>query len=89
MGILKDYNGQSEGSYVGRKELCKPDYEDMIKTARLRMTKAVKLKAAIFFYIEERSVSDALSTMVGELSFEIRNLHKTVERLIEQQEHEK
>jgi len=89
MGILKDHNGPSIDSYTGKKELCKPDYEDMIKAARFRKTKAETLKESIFFYIEERNFSDALSTMVGELSFEIRSLDKTIERLIEQQESEK
>jgi len=89
MAILNEDYGEGI-SESKRAEVCKPDYENLIKTAKEKMRKAEALRDAIFEYKGERSrKSDVLSTMVGELCFEIRGLSAATERLIEQQENEK
>ena len=88
MGILNNGNYPNEGEPKSSRE-CKPDYEAMIKRANEKMAKAAAFRGAVFDFLEDRRIPDALVMIVGELDFEIFRQQKTIERLIEQQEREK
>jgi len=87
MGILNsgDYQGET-AKISGSLSECKPDYEGMIKRSNEKIVKAAAFKRAIFDFLEDRRIPDALVVIVGELDFEIYGQQKTIERLIEQQE---
>jgi len=86
MGILNsgDYQGDSAkmSALLGE---CKPDYEAMIKRVNEKIVKAAAFKRAIFDFLEDRRIPDALVVVVGELDFEIYGQGKTIEHLIERQ----
>lgn len=92
MGILNsgDYQYQGETNVkTGSLSECKPDYEGMVKRSNERIIKAAAFKRAIFDFLEDRRIPDALVVIVGELDFEIYGQQKTIERLIKHQEKEK
>jgi len=81
--ILRNQYGEGEAKMSRG---CKPDYENMIKEARKNKERAETLWNAIFNYTRGRSQSTVLATMVGELAFEIKDIERAIERMIEQQE---
>ena len=90
MGILNSGDYQEKTSVKsGSLKECKPDYEAMIKGSNEKIVKAAAFKKAIFDFLENRRIPDALVVIVGELDFEIYGQQKTIERLIKHQEKEK
>ena len=89
MTILADGGNQVE-SLSKRGEICKPDYEGQIETARVKVLSAESLETAIFNYLESHNMmhrgQNELAQMLGDLAIEKKQLGAAIERLIEQQE---
>lgn len=77
-------------SVVGlRSERCKPDYEEMIKAANIKLQKTIAFRDAACAYFEGTRVREKMAELIGELVMEVYSCQKTVDRLIEQQDADK
>lgn len=68
-------------------EVCKPDYERLIKEETERLGRVSNLRDAIFTYIgDTMHVQSSLAEMVGELTLEGRYCKSRISNLIKEQE---
>ena len=81
--MLGDVENYPEGKSA---EICKPDYEQLIKAQNEQLEKTVNLKHALFGYIGMRGhVHDKLAELLGELVQEERVIGYRINKLIERQ----
>jgi hypothetical protein len=86
-----------ENNYVGMEpeqtaksgQRCKPDYEAMIKRARIQLARATVFRDAALYYFEGSTVRGPMAELIGELVMTCRVHEKTINELIVRQESEK
>ena len=70
-------------------ERCKPDYEAMLKRARVSLARATDFRDAALSYFDGVTVRGPMAELIGELVMTCRMHEKTINDLIVRQEAEK
>ena len=66
-------------------ERCKPNYEEMIKRARVGLARATDFRDAALSYFDGVTVRGPMAELIGELVMTCRTHEKTINELIVRQ----
>ena len=76
----------SSGSFAAKE--CKPDFEQMILSARNSLEKNQNFQDAMFLYLGDVRLNGKMAELLGELVSESRQIKSRIDSLIKQQEKE-
>ena len=76
----------NSGSFAAKE--CKPDFEQMILSARNSLGKNQNFQDAIFLYLGDVRLNGKMAELLGELVSESRQIKSRIDSLIKQQEKE-
>ena len=88
--LENDYVGGLDYEQTAKSvERCKPDYEAMIKRARVSLARATDFRDAALSYFDGVTVRGPMAELIGELVMTCKTHEKTINELIVRQENDK
>jgi len=86
--MLEDSEQSPMGMSEKRAERCKPDYETMIASLRIRREKTSRFKVAALEYFEGKRARGKMAELIGELVTECNMFDGEINKLLKAQEND-
>ena len=90
--MLRNEYEETSQKPMGKKEVCKPDYENIIRELKEHLERTLNLKNALFDYVgvgKKNHVPERIAEMIGDLVVEEKWIEIRIESVIKEQEEDR